>query len=209
MVTLTNLIAYYTYHSKSQLYLLADVISYATNDFVGVLDGDLICNNQYQEIVRRREKFIIKRHIELLRLLGIANKLTVQLLLWMSLAFIGMLLSVLSSAFFVEADYSFWYYFRHVVLVLTALLTGVLLIQCGQEIESESQAILSNFLNIRWTSFNRSNRKTALIALTVAQNPIKLQFTQKVSINYAFGLRIVRTLFSFAAIFSKVKNYDI
>ena len=67
MVTSASILAYYTCHVKSQLYLLADVISYITNDFVGFLDYDLIRNRQYQEIVRRREKFLIERHVDLLR----------------------------------------------------------------------------------------------------------------------------------------------
>ncbi|CAH1382848.1 unnamed protein product [Tenebrio molitor] len=48
-----------------------------------------------------------------------------------------------------------------------------------------------------------------MIIITMAQVPSRLKFTDTVSVNYELGIRIVRSVYSFAAILARVKNFSI
>ena len=71
LVTVANFFAYYTCHAKSQMHLLSDVVSHMTDEFIDYEDATLFYNEEYQEIVRQREIFIVKRHIQLRRLVAL------------------------------------------------------------------------------------------------------------------------------------------
>ncbi|KAJ3655913.1 hypothetical protein Zmor_015020 [Zophobas morio] len=119
-----------------------------------------------------------------------------------------MTLSALSSAYLVKADSIYWHYFQLFVLALTSTLTGMLLVHCGQEVENEGDEMLAKFNNVRWVSFNTSNRRHALLILTVAHIPLRLKFTDTVSFNYELGIKVVRNLYSFATVFANISNFN-
>jgi hypothetical protein len=61
------MIAYYCYLSKCQLTLCAEAIKYLCVKYEDQDDGSLFYSKEYQQIIKDRIRFIIIRHIELLR----------------------------------------------------------------------------------------------------------------------------------------------
>ncbi|CAH1382847.1 unnamed protein product [Tenebrio molitor] len=67
----------------------------------------------------------------------------------------------------------------------------------------------STMYDVRWVTFNESNKRSVIIIITMAQVQCRLKFTDTVSVNYELGIRIVRSVYSFAAILARVKNFSI
>ena len=68
LVTVANFFAYYACHAKGQMYMFSDIISHMTDEFMDYEDNTLLYSEEYQEIVPQREIFIIRRHVQLIRL---------------------------------------------------------------------------------------------------------------------------------------------
>jgi hypothetical protein len=67
IVNWANMIAYYCYLSKCQLTLYAEAIKYLCVKYEDQDDDSLFYSKEYQQIIKDRIRFIIIRHIELLR----------------------------------------------------------------------------------------------------------------------------------------------
>jgi hypothetical protein len=66
-VNWANMIAYYCFQSKCQLTLGIDLVKYLCVKYEDQDDDSLFYSAEYQEIIKQRLRFIIVRHIELLR----------------------------------------------------------------------------------------------------------------------------------------------
>ncbi|KAJ3659729.1 hypothetical protein Zmor_011403 [Zophobas morio] len=206
IINVANMIAYYVYLGKSQIHLGLDVISHMSVDYNDYDEDTLLHSAEYQRVIKRRMAFIVIRHNELLRISRIATNLASQLLPWFVIGGIVMFLSALSNWYLVEVNIGYWLYVKNFCWLSTSTLTGALLVHCGQEIEDLTGAMFSVVNDVPWTSFNTSNKRTMLTILTVAQIPVKLQFTETVSLNYQLGIRMLRNVYSFAALFASVKS---
>jgi hypothetical protein len=67
IVNWANVIAYYCCHSKCQLTLGIEVVKYLCVNYEDQDDDSLIFSTEYQQIIKERLRFIIVRHVELLR----------------------------------------------------------------------------------------------------------------------------------------------
>jgi hypothetical protein len=67
IVNWANMIAYYCCHSKCQLILGIDLVKYLCVKYEDQDDDSLFYSAEYQQIIKERLRFIIVRHIELLR----------------------------------------------------------------------------------------------------------------------------------------------
>jgi hypothetical protein len=44
--------------------------------------------------------------------------------------------------------------------------------------------------DVRWITFNESNKRSVIIILTMSQVPRRIKFTDTVSVNYELGIRV-------------------
>jgi hypothetical protein len=44
--------------------------------------------------------------------------------------------------------------------------------------------------DVRWITFNETNKRSVIIILTMAQVPVRIKFTDTVSVNYELGIRV-------------------
>jgi hypothetical protein len=108
-----------------------------------------------------------------------------------------------------DIDFLYWRYFQYFIWGITSVVTGILIIQSGQDLEDQTGDIHLTLYDVRWVTFNESNKRSVMIIITMAQVPSRLKFTDTVSVNYELGIRIVRSVYSFAAILARVKNFSI
>ncbi|KAJ3659834.1 hypothetical protein Zmor_011501 [Zophobas morio] len=88
----------------------------------------------------------------------------------------------------------------------TMATSGVLMGLSVMSFSYLTEVICDAIYNIRWLSFNLSNRKTILISLINAQNPLKLRFTGGIACNYEPGMKIYKNLYSFAAVMGRLSE---
>jgi hypothetical protein len=67
IVNWANMIAYYCCHSKCQMTLGIEVAKYLCAKYEDQDDDSLFYSKEYQQVIKERIRFIIFRHIELLR----------------------------------------------------------------------------------------------------------------------------------------------
>lgn len=67
IVSVANILAYYTCHTIFQINLALDVIKYMSEEYKDIKDDILLQNVEYQEIIKKRLIFIIVRHCVLSR----------------------------------------------------------------------------------------------------------------------------------------------
>ncbi|CAH1382826.1 unnamed protein product [Tenebrio molitor] len=120
-----------------------------------------------------------------------------------------MCLCEMSYVYLIENDLFHWRYLQLFIWGITSLLTTILFIQSGQEFENQTGDLYSAIYDIRWITFNESNKRSINIFLTMTQVPVRIKFTDLVSVNYELGMNIARNIYSFTAIFARAHNFSI
>ncbi|KAJ3659905.1 hypothetical protein Zmor_011567 [Zophobas morio] len=211
-VRLAYALLYFVSHVKFQIYIILDIIEQISEGYDDKSDGELLDSEEYQKVVKARLAFLITKVTSLARLcyFGRVGDLAAAMLaghLIPPIVISGLLmgLSVLSFIYLGNL-LGYWCYFQNFLWCVGSASTLIMYTHCGQEFENNTENLFDAIYNVRWTSFNKSNRKIILIAMTIFQEPKRLRFTETTSCNYELGVRLVKTVYSFAAIMARVRD---
>ncbi|CAH1371455.1 unnamed protein product [Tenebrio molitor] len=118
-----------------------------------------------------------------------------------------MCLSAMSFVY-LEDFLGYYCYFQNFMWCLCTVTTAIIFINGGQNFEDVTSTLFPAIYETRWTTFNKSNRKTTLLILINCQEPMKLRFTEMVSCNYELGVQGFKILYSFAATMGRLGEYN-
>ncbi|CAH1382828.1 unnamed protein product, partial [Tenebrio molitor] len=79
----------------------------------------------------------------------VSNRAT-EILPLLTLGGIAMSLSGMSFVYLLETDFLYWRYFQYFIWGITSLVTGILIIQSGQELEDHTGDMHSTMYDVRW-----------------------------------------------------------
>ncbi|XP_063923455.1 uncharacterized protein LOC135137666 [Zophobas morio] len=198
-------ILYFVLHAKFQVYMLLDYTKGIVDDYEDTDDSNLLESEEYQSVVKERLNEMILKINTLIKMVNMGSDLAKYFIPTMATSGVLMGLSVMSFSY-LSKFFGYWSYFQNFIWGLTSVSTLIIYVHCGQQLENETEAICDAIYNIRWLSFNLSNRKTILISLINAQNPLKLRFTGGIACNYELGMKIYKNLYSFAAVMARLSE---
>ncbi|KAJ3659879.1 hypothetical protein Zmor_011542 [Zophobas morio] len=198
-------ITYFVLHVKFQIYMLLDYVEGIVDDYEDIDDSNLLESREYQTVVKGRLNEMVLKINMLIKMVNMGSDLTKHFIPTMATSGVLMGLSAMSFSY-LSKFFGYWCYFQNFMWCFTAVSTLIIYVYYGQQLENETQSICDAVYNIRWLSFNLSNRKTILITLTNVQNPLKLKFTNGIACNYELGMKIYRNLYSFAAVMARLSD---
>ncbi|XP_063914733.1 uncharacterized protein LOC135131113 [Zophobas morio] len=77
----------------------------------------------------------------------------------------------------------------------------VTMIICGETLQDESDNTFTTLVMTKWYNFNCANRKTFLLMLCNSMEPINLNFSKEIAINYGLGVTIFKAVYSTISVF--------
>ncbi|CAH1380190.1 unnamed protein product, partial [Tenebrio molitor] len=183
MVAHSYQVIYCAQHIKFQMYMLNVLVERLGSD---VEDShNLIRNEVYQKQIESKLKIIIDRHCDLIRwksnaLMQMSNLIipfvisgivagTSIVLLFLQVSSHGtsIVLSFLQEVIL-------WRSFVAAVAIMSIMLS---IITAGQYLEDESENMLLRLVTTNWYNWNTRNRKTLVLILMNAANPIQAKFS--------------------------------
>ncbi|KAJ3659951.1 hypothetical protein Zmor_011613 [Zophobas morio] len=196
-------ILYFVSHVKFQLYTILDIIQDISAEYDDQSDADLLDREEYQDNVNARLLLMVTKLTELTRLASLAASDLATYFI-PPLVFSGLLVGLSIMSFFYMGDsLGYWSYFQSSLWCITSLSTMIIYVYCGQVFENMSETVFDAIYNVRWTTFNKSNRKIILLTMIIFQEPMKLRFSETLSCNYELGVKIMKSLYSFAAVMAR------
>ncbi|KAJ3657159.1 hypothetical protein Zmor_016181 [Zophobas morio] len=193
MITHPFQILYITQHAKFQIYLF--------NKYVGEVccvyeaenvEENLVDDEIYQQEVRLKLKLQVRRHCDFkryewrIRTLEIVHSLIIPF----SVA-VGFILFMAMLSFLTTTESTT---INTCCNALFGFLAGsgfVTMIICGETLQDESDNIFTTLVMTKWYNFNCANRKTFLLMLCNSMEPINLNFSKEIAINYRLGVATV------------------
>ncbi|CAG9859650.1 unnamed protein product [Phyllotreta striolata] len=81
-------------------------------------------------------------------------------------------------------------------LILCYIAFQLVLIELGQTIQTQSEVVYDNILQLNWYRWNRVNRKTLLMFMKILQKPMKMRFYGLLNMNRELILKIFKGVYS-------------
>ncbi|RZB39214.1 7tm 6 domain containing protein [Asbolus verrucosus] len=198
-------IIYYTQHMKFQIMLFFEHVA-ALTDFKEEQNlEELICDQYYQDQIRQRLQFCIKRYTAFMVTYKNKVKEITNLLVMFLLCGFLFLSSIVF--FLLSRKIYFEFYTRIGTACILACVNFATLILCGQSIENQSDIALKILNEVCWYTFNESNKKTYLIAVLNTSRPMKIKFSENYSINLKLGLAIVNGIYSIMSVMMTTSRF--
>ncbi|XP_063923068.1 odorant receptor 46a-like [Zophobas morio] len=204
-VRLAYALLYFVSHLKFEVYKILDIMEHVSVEYDYQSDNELLECDEYQKIVKARLLLVITKLTQLARIADLASMITAQLLPPFTISAVLMGLSIMN-LFFIRNILGYWSYLQVFLWSIGSASTLIMYAHCGQEFENNTEKVFDAIYNTRWTSFNKSNRKTILTTMIIFQEPKSLRFTDALSCNYELGVRISKAIYSFAAIMARLSN---
>ncbi|KAJ3659949.1 hypothetical protein Zmor_011611 [Zophobas morio] len=185
---------------------MLDIIEQISVGYQRKSDTELLDCPEYQEVVKARLCVMVTKLTQLTRVATRASAtLTTHLI--PPLAISGLLMGLSAMSFvYLGNIFGYWCYFQNFMWCISSVSTLIMYAHCGQKFENLTEDMFDAIYNIRWSSFNESNRKIILITMIMFQEPKKLRFTDTVSCNYELGVRIAKGVYSFAAVMARLSS---
>ncbi|CAH1378592.1 unnamed protein product, partial [Tenebrio molitor] len=182
-------ISYGLQHQKFQIDFFLQHLKYINIDYEDFDDEDLIYNQKYQENIAQRLVFCVRRHVEFLTS---GQRMCKQSGLFLFIFTVIACLFIISILMFTleVRDMPLLMYARIIHTVLAVVITGVIHILQGQEFEDASTDIFLALCDTKWYHWNQSNKKVYLNILTAALRPMRINYTENMSLNYEFGTEV-------------------
>ncbi|XP_063906176.1 uncharacterized protein LOC135124886 [Zophobas morio] len=95
-------------------------------------------------------------------------------------------------------------YFRIFGLALIAINAVVGTPAVGQAIEDFMSQVFDALVQVEWCDWNESNKKMYLMLLIASSKPIKIKFSENISVNYEFGVELAKTVFSTISVMERL-----
>ncbi|KAJ3659885.1 hypothetical protein Zmor_011547 [Zophobas morio] len=188
-VRLAYALLYFVSHLKFQVYKILDIMEQVSVEYDYQSDNELLECDEYQKIVKARLLLVITKLTQLARIADLASMITAQLLPPFTISAVLMGLSIMN-LFFIRNILGYWSYLQVFLWSIGSASTLIMYAHCGQEFENNTEKVFDAIYNTRWTSFNKSNRKTILTTMIIFQEPKSLRFTDALSCNYELGVRV-------------------
>ncbi|RZC35503.1 uncharacterized protein BDFB_011854, partial [Asbolus verrucosus] len=187
MVQPCYMVIYVTSHFRFQMYMFLHYLDNINSGHEKLDNEKLFYDKDYQNEIRKRLKFCIKRHRQFYeamnRTLDVLSKFIV--LFAINGAVLG--ISILSFYFSFKGSFKDKY-LRVGSLIIAATLTSGHAILAGQRITDVTSEMFEALKRCKWYHWNKGNSKIYFIFLLNAQQPLELKFSECFSINYQLGV---------------------
>ncbi|XP_064211080.1 uncharacterized protein LOC103314365 [Tribolium castaneum] len=206
VVTCAHQLFYTIQQFKFQIYLLKEHVENITNiEFFDEDDSLLLKNPSYQREVKRRVRFCIKRHIQILNGADVGMKLVKKWIPLYSIAGILFFVSIVFSCISFDGSLED-VYLRVGSLGVVSVTTFCSIIFVGESIATQSDVLAQVNTFIRWCSLNRENLQLFAIMGIMSKEPYYVKFSQNLAINYALGIKVVKLVYSFLCFLIQCKG---
>ncbi|XP_063923219.1 uncharacterized protein LOC135137479 isoform X2 [Zophobas morio] len=205
-VRLSHALLYFVSHIKFGIYVFLDFMKDMCSDYDNKDDNELLELKEYQHVIK---ELLVSTVIRVNHLNKITNNVCdVCAEMIPAIVISGFLMGLSAMSFaYLGGILGYWCYFQNFMWCVSTVSVLLLYTQCGQEFENMTEKLFDVLWEIRWTSFDRSNRKIFLLTMVALQEPKKLSFTETVSCNYELGVQVSKVLYSFAALMAKLRIY--
>ncbi|XP_015834443.2 uncharacterized protein LOC107397740 [Tribolium castaneum] len=191
-------VLYATQHVRFQLILCAHFMANVTKQAKNIKDEHLPDDNNYQNMIRERLKFCIIRHQEIRRFYF--DKLEEMGNLIGGFALLGCFLGISFAMHMLTSEFLRYHFARTVSSIIAGVTTFATVIAAGQSVETEVDISTRVVKEVKWYTFNESNKRSYMLMLLNSMQTYKIKFSENYSINYELGLSIVRGVFSIVSV---------
>ncbi|KYB25157.1 hypothetical protein TcasGA2_TC031336 [Tribolium castaneum] len=167
----------------------------------------LIRDLEYQEEIKRRLKFCIKRHAYVNKISSSARRQMQGFARVFTISGVILFISIIMFFYSYEGAHKNQY-LRIISLGIPGGLTWFHILTAGQMHEDVTCDILKVLKTINWESWNKENRKTFIIMLQNSQKGLKIKLSENISVNFALGVSMSRALFSVISVMKQLKMLD-
>ncbi|KAJ3664103.1 hypothetical protein Zmor_008298 [Zophobas morio] len=98
-------------------------------------------------------------------------------------------------------------YLRFSTLTSASLILGLYLLYTCQDVEDVSSEIFDVLKNLSWYRWNQENRKIYLMFTIVCQNPLRLEFSENMVVDYSLGAQVAKTVYSVMSVLAQLKDF--
>ncbi|KAJ3651376.1 hypothetical protein Zmor_017425 [Zophobas morio] len=126
--------------------------------------------------------------------------------------FIILPLKIMGSAFMMSiVVFYFWFesslrdqYFRICAITIMSFTTLLGTAGIGQAIEDYKIELSNALVEVEWYDWDESNKKMYLMLLIHLSKPIKIKFSENISVNYEMGVQMAKTFFSTISVMERL-----
>ncbi|XP_063914243.1 uncharacterized protein LOC135130753 [Zophobas morio] len=164
------------------------------------VEENLVDDEIYQQEVRLKLKLQVRRHCDFKRWRIRTLEIVHSLIIPFSVA-VGFILFMAMLSFLTTTESTT---INTCCNALFGFLAGsgfVTMIICGETLQDESDNIFTTLVMTKWYNFNCANRKTFLLMLCNSMEPINLNFSKEIAINYRLGVAIFKAVYSTISVF--------
>ncbi|EFA01303.1 odorant receptor 284 [Tribolium castaneum] len=166
-----------------------------------------INDKKYQNVIKKRLQFCIKRHVHITSIINNNRKELYDFIVIFAVTGVLVLISVLIFVFSFQGSFESQN-IRVAVFTLACMLTFLHVIAVGQWIENVTSEVFEILKTIDWTCWNLANQKTYLIFMQNTKNHVKVQFSENISLNYELGVAMLKSVASMISVLHQLKNID-
>ncbi|KAJ3657161.1 hypothetical protein Zmor_016181 [Zophobas morio] len=194
-------IVYITQVMKFQMYLFNNYIEEVCCMYEeGKDEENLVNDRKYQEEINLKLKLLVRRHcdfkrwrtrcLEIIHTFIIPFSVDAGVHLFLVMYFIV----TREQSPTIVICYNVIYIF-----LLLSVFVGVIV--GGETLQDESDNTFTTLVMTKWYNFNCANRRTFLLILCNNMQPIKLDFSRDIAINYRLGVAICKAVYSTVSVF--------